>query len=74
MKENIENSEEKFNCNCNKSANHSTNNTIYILGVIGAAIFFIAKATSFWTGVLGILKALVWPAYIVYELLKFLIK
>jgi hypothetical protein len=43
---------------------------IYGLGFIGAAIFFISKATSFWLGVLGIFKAVVWPAYIVYLALR----
>lgn len=44
----------------------------YGLGFIGAAIYFISTAASFWAGVLGILKALVWPAIIVYKLLEFL--
>jgi len=43
----------------------------YGLGFIGAAIYYISTATSFWMGVLGVLKALVWPAFLVYELLKF---
>ena len=45
----------------------------YFLGFIGAAIYYIANATGFWNGVLGVLKALVWPAFLVYESLKFLI-
>jgi len=45
---------------------------IYGLGFIGAVIYYIQTATSFWMGVLGILKALVWPAFLVYELLKYL--
>lgn len=45
---------------------------VYGLGMIGAAIFYISQATSFWIGVLGLLKAIVWPAFLVYELLKFL--
>jgi len=45
---------------------------IYCLGFIGAAIYYISTANSFWTGVLGLLKAIVWPAFLVYELLKFL--
>lgn len=45
---------------------------IYGLGFIGAVIYYIQNATSFWLGVLGFLKALVWPAFLVYELLKFL--
>jgi len=40
---------------------------IYGLGFIGAAVYFISNATSFWIGVLGFLKAIVWPAFLVYE-------
>ena len=49
-------------------------NAVYGLGMVGAAVFYISQATSFWVGVLGLLKALVWPALLVYEALKFLIK
>ena len=45
---------------------------IYCVGFIGAAIYYISTATGFWNGVLGILKAAVWPAFLVFELLKFL--
>jgi hypothetical protein len=47
---------------------------VYGLGFIGAVIFFIGNATTFWGGVLGFFQALVWPAYLVYEALKVLIK
>jgi len=43
---------------------------VYGLGFIGAAIYFISQATTFWMGVLGFLKALVWPAFLVYEAFK----
>jgi len=76
--------EQKFEKTCkqffkksnNKSHVQNVNhggNIIYCLGFIGAAIFFIGEATTFWAGVLGFLKALVWPAYLVYEAFKFLI-
>lgn len=45
---------------------------VYGLGLIGAAVYFISQAATFWLGVLGFLKALVWPAFLVYELMKFL--
>lgn len=45
---------------------------VYGLGLIGAAVYFIVHATSFWIGVLGILKAIVWPALLVFKLLEFL--
>ncbi|MCF8309570.1 MAG: hypothetical protein K9I68_11230 [Bacteroidales bacterium] len=47
-------------------------NAVYGLGFIGAAIYFISTATGFWMGVLGFLKAIVWPVFLVYELLKYL--
>lgn len=50
----------------------ATSGAVYGLGLIGAAIYFISQATTFWLGVLGFLKALVWPAFMVYEALKFL--
>lgn len=44
---------------------------VYGLGLIGALVYYIQQADGFWPVVLGILKALVWPAFFVYELLKF---
>lgn len=45
---------------------------VYCLWFVGAAIYFIAQATGFWMGVLGVLKAIVWPVFVVHGLLKFL--
>lgn len=45
---------------------------VYGLGLIGAAIYFISIATSFWMGVLGFLKAIIWPVLLVYEAFKHL--
>ena len=45
---------------------------IYGLGVIGSAVYFISAASGFWMVVLAILKSLVWPAFLVYGLLKYL--
>jgi len=45
---------------------------VYGLGFIGAAIYYISQATGLWPGIIGFLKALVWPSFVVYELLKFL--
>jgi len=51
----------------------TTGNAVYGLGFVGAAIYYISTATTFWLGVLGVLKAIVWPAFLVYEMLKNLI-
>lgn len=45
---------------------------VYGLGFIGAVVYYIVHASSFWAAVLGFLKAIVWPAFLVYEALKFL--
>ena len=47
-----------------------TAGAVYGLGFIGAAVYYISAASGFWMGVLGFLKALVWPAFLVFELLK----
>ncbi len=50
--------------------NNASGGAVYGLGFIGAAVYFISTAPGFWMGVLGVLKALVWPALLVYEALK----
>jgi hypothetical protein len=51
---------------------NASSNAVYGLGLIGAAIYFISTATSFWLGVLGFLKAIVWPVFLVYQAFKHL--
>jgi len=61
-----EQKEKKMGNNC------TTGNCVYGLGFIGALIFYIQHATTFWIGLLGFFKALVWPAMLVYALLGYL--
>jgi len=49
-----------------KNVNHG-GNAVYGLGFIGAAVYFIGHAGSFWLGVFGFLKAMVWPALLIYQ-------
>jgi Ca2+-dependent lipid-binding protein len=55
-----------------KVQNNACPNAVYGLGFIGAAIYFISTACSFWAGVLGFLKAIIWPVFLVYEAFKFM--
>lgn len=55
-----------------KVYNCGSGGAVYGLGFIGSVIYYISTATTFWMGVLGVLKAIVWPAFLVYEVLKFL--
>jgi len=61
-------------CDCGKKCGSKMNcgsgGCVYGLGLIGAVIYYISTSTGFWNGVLGVLKALVWPAFLVFELMK----
>jgi hypothetical protein len=45
---------------------------VYGLGLIGAWVYYLSHAATFWLGVLGVFKGIFWPAMLVYELLKYL--
>ena len=45
---------------------------VYGLGLIGAMVYYIQQANGFWPVIVAILKALVWPVFVVYDLLKFI--
>lgn len=44
---------------------------IYGMGLIGAAIYYLQRSDTLLEGVIGILKALVWPAFLIYKFLEF---
>ena len=56
----------------NGSVHNSTMGGTYFLIFIGVAVYYIQHAASFWQGVLGILKAMVWPACLAHKLFEFL--
>ena len=43
---------------------------VYGIGMIGALVYFLQAAESGWDYVLAFPKAIVWPALLVYKLLK----
>ena len=45
---------------------------IYGMAFIGAAVYYIQQATSFWIGVFGFFKAMFWPTVLMYKLLEYL--
>ncbi len=45
---------------------------VYGLGFVGALVYFIQHATTFGMGIFGLLKAMVWPAILVYKALELL--
>jgi hypothetical protein len=51
---------------------HGCGGALYGLGFIGALVYYLTTATSFMEGVLGFFEALLWPAFLVYGVLKFI--
>ncbi len=45
---------------------------VYGLGLIGVLVYYLQHATSFWGVIMGVLKALVWPALLLYKLFELL--
>jgi hypothetical protein len=58
-------------CNKGKCCSHrrKAGGGVYCLGFIGALVFYIQHASSFAEGVMGLLKAMVWPALLLHKLL-----
>lgn len=64
--------EKKFNnwdkCDSHKwHYNCGMGGGFYCLAVIGIAIYYIQQVSGFWPIILAILKAIVWPAILMYE-------
>ncbi|MFA6415136.1 MAG: hypothetical protein WC217_02385 [Candidatus Paceibacterota bacterium] len=57
---------------CRKMHGGGSSGAVYGLGFVGAAIYYIQLAPTFWVGVVGVLKAIVWPAFVVYHALAYL--
>lgn len=43
---------------------------VYAMAIIGAAVYYIQHSATFWEGMLGVLKAIVWPAMLMYRLMS----
>ena len=50
--------------------NNAGSGAIYGLGMLGALVYFIQHATSFWGGIIGIIEAIFWPGVVVYKVLE----
>ncbi len=50
-------------CNCGQSS------ALYGLGVIGALFYFLQNAATFTAVIVGIFKAVFWPAFVIFRVL-----
>ena len=56
--------------NQNLHIHKSSSSAVYCLGMFGAAVYYLQHATSFSNGLLGIFKAIFWPAFFVYKAIE----
>ena len=52
--------------------NQAGASAVYGLGLAGAAVYFLQHAATFSEGLLGVVKAILWPAFLIYKLFEFL--
>jgi len=51
---------------------HGPTGYILFLAYIGAAVYFVQLSNGFWGFILALLKAAVWPAYVLHNVLQVL--
>jgi len=74
----MKNKEEMEDCGCMKtkwrggSSHGAMGGGLYFVAFIGAAVYYVQQSHTFWLGVLGVLKALVWPAMLIYKVFTML--
>lgn len=44
-----------------------TPSSLYGVAALGALVYYIQTAPTFWMGVLGVVKAIIWPAMLIYK-------
>jgi hypothetical protein len=42
---------------------------VYAMGFVGALVYYIQQADGFWSGVWGVVQAIFWQGFLVYNLL-----
>jgi hypothetical protein len=42
----------------------------YLVAAVGAAVYYIQRSETFGEGALGLLKALFWPAFVIYRVFE----
>lgn len=70
MEEPVSPPKKKYSSGHSATAMRGGGGVVYGLGFVGAAIYFVQHAVGFWLILLAILKALVWPTFVVYNLLQ----
>jgi len=64
--------EHKKHHSCHCGGNGGSNGAIYGLSIIGALFYFLQNAPNFGAVIIGIGKAVFWPAFLMFKLLTYL--
>ena len=67
---NVKDCKKKMFCR-GKNSRGGASGAIYGLGLVGAVVYFIQNSHTFMDGVIGILKAIIWPALLIFKLFTF---
>jgi hypothetical protein len=51
---------------------HGPSGFIFFVAFVGAAVYFVHQSAGFWGFILAILKAMVWPAFVMFHVLQLL--
>lgn len=70
QKESVEN--QSTRTKWKKVKDNGSPSVIYGLGFLGALVYYLQHATTFALILLGILKAIVWPALLIYQVFTLL--
>jgi len=54
------------------NVNSGVGGALYFVGFLGAVIYFFQQGNNLSEYIIGFVKAIFWPAFMVYELFKFL--
>jgi hypothetical protein len=51
---------------------HGPTGFIFFLAYVGAVVYFFQQSPDFWGFILALIKAIVWPAFVSYNVLEVL--
>lgn len=55
-----------------KKSGNGGGSALYFVGFLGALVYFWQVSNGLWEFIIGFIKACLWPAFMVYELFKYL--
>ncbi|OGM74326.1 hypothetical protein A2382_02845 [Candidatus Woesebacteria bacterium RIFOXYB1_FULL_38_16] len=71
MSELSKNKDKEYYC-CKHKGGGQAGGAVYGIGFIGGIIFFVQNSTSITDALLGVVKAIFWPAFFVYKFFEYI--